>query len=129
QEDTMEEVEHKQQDSNEAVYLSDLEDCFDGEESVEFSPFSLSSSTSQTPEPAIMEEIFHLQKPTSYSSSLEPRLEDFNLSCPSLEEEKGQRNFTISSTSSIREDLQEDSTFGVENQSYGHIKWIRPCLI
>ncbi|KAH9317691.1 hypothetical protein KI387_019460, partial [Taxus chinensis] len=32
QEDTMEEVEHLQQDNNEAVYLSDLEDCFDGEE-------------------------------------------------------------------------------------------------
>ncbi|KAH9296232.1 hypothetical protein KI387_039820, partial [Taxus chinensis] len=32
QEDTMEEVENEQQDSNEAVYLSDLEDCFDGEE-------------------------------------------------------------------------------------------------
>ncbi|KAH9314715.1 hypothetical protein KI387_023342, partial [Taxus chinensis] len=32
QEDTMEEVEHLQQDSHEVVYLSDLEDCFDGEE-------------------------------------------------------------------------------------------------
>ncbi|KAH9324069.1 hypothetical protein KI387_004247, partial [Taxus chinensis] len=32
QEDTMEEVEHLQQDSHEAVYLSDLEDCFDGED-------------------------------------------------------------------------------------------------
>ncbi|KAH9294674.1 hypothetical protein KI387_038262, partial [Taxus chinensis] len=32
QKDTMEEVEHLQQDSHEAVYLSDLEDCFDGEE-------------------------------------------------------------------------------------------------
>ncbi|KAH9297327.1 hypothetical protein KI387_029009, partial [Taxus chinensis] len=32
QENTMEEVEHLQQDNNEAVYLSDLEDCFDGEE-------------------------------------------------------------------------------------------------
>ncbi|KAH9292447.1 hypothetical protein KI387_042372, partial [Taxus chinensis] len=32
QEDTMEEVEHLQQDNNEVVYLSDLEDCFDEEE-------------------------------------------------------------------------------------------------
>ncbi|KAH9311575.1 hypothetical protein KI387_026610, partial [Taxus chinensis] len=32
QEDTMEEVEYLQQDSNKAVYLSDLENCFDGEE-------------------------------------------------------------------------------------------------
>ncbi|KAH9322725.1 hypothetical protein KI387_017364, partial [Taxus chinensis] len=32
QKDTMEEVEHLQQDNNEAEYLSDLEDCFDGEE-------------------------------------------------------------------------------------------------
>ncbi|KAH9328135.1 hypothetical protein KI387_000243, partial [Taxus chinensis] len=34
-EDTMEEVEHLQQDNNEAIYLSDLEDYFDGEEPVE----------------------------------------------------------------------------------------------
>ncbi|KAH9297265.1 hypothetical protein KI387_028947, partial [Taxus chinensis] len=32
QEDTMEEVEHLQQDRHVAVYLSHLEDCFDGEE-------------------------------------------------------------------------------------------------
>ncbi|KAH9325317.1 hypothetical protein KI387_005495, partial [Taxus chinensis] len=32
QENTMGEIEHLQQDSHEAVYLLDLEDCFDGEE-------------------------------------------------------------------------------------------------
>ncbi|KAH9323530.1 hypothetical protein KI387_018169, partial [Taxus chinensis] len=102
QEDTMEEVEHEQRDNNEAVYLSDLEDCFDGEEPVELSPFSLSSSTFQTLEPAAMKESFHLQQPASYSSSLGSRLEDLNLPCSSSEEEKGQKNPTISSTSSIQ---------------------------
>lgn len=115
QEDTMEEVEHLQHDSHEVVYLSDLEDCFDGEEPVEFPPFSLSSSTFQTLESTVIKENIHLQQPASYSSSLEPRLEDFNLSCSSLEEEKGQRNFDISSTPSIQEGLQEESIFGVEN--------------
>ena len=114
QEDTMEEVEHLQQDSHEVVYLSDLEDCFDGEEPVEFPPFSLSSSTFQTQEFAVMKENIHLQQPASYNSSSESRLEDFNLSCSSLEEEKGQRNFTISSTPSIQ-GLQENSILGVEN--------------
>ena len=60
---------------------------------------------------------------------MEPILEDFNLSCPSLEEEKGQKGSTIASTPSTQEGLQENSIFGVENQSYGHIKWIRPCPI
>ncbi|KAH9306931.1 hypothetical protein KI387_011335, partial [Taxus chinensis] len=76
-----------------------------------------------------MKDNIHLQQPSSYSSSLESRLEDFSLSCSSLEKEKGQRNFTIASTPSIQEGLQEDSNFGVENQSYGHIKWIIPCPI
>ncbi|KAH9291037.1 hypothetical protein KI387_044166 [Taxus chinensis] len=111
QENTMGEVEHEQQDSNEAVYLSDLEDCFDEEEPVDFSPFSLSSSTSQTPEPAVMKEDFHLQQLASYSSSLESKLEDLNLPCSSLEEEKGQKNSTISSTPSIQEGLQKKTPF------------------
>ncbi|KAH9330810.1 hypothetical protein KI387_002918, partial [Taxus chinensis] len=50
-----------------------------------------------------MKENIHLQQPASYSSSLEQRLEDFNLSCPSLEEEKGHRGSTIASTPSIQE--------------------------
>ncbi|KAH9292530.1 hypothetical protein KI387_042284, partial [Taxus chinensis] len=125
----MEEVEQEQQDNNEAVYLSVLEDYFDEEEPVEFSPFSLSSSTFQTPEPAAMKESFHLQQPASYNSPLESKLEDSNLPCSSLEKEKGQKGPTISSTSSIQEGLQEDSILGVENHSNGHIKRIRPCPI
>ncbi|KAH9308591.1 hypothetical protein KI387_036502, partial [Taxus chinensis] len=61
--------------------------------------------------------------------SLEPRLEDLNLPCSSLEKEKGQKGSTIASTPSIQEGLQENSILGVKNQNYGHIKWIRPCPI
>ncbi|KAH9312068.1 hypothetical protein KI387_027103, partial [Taxus chinensis] len=62
--------------------------------------------------------------------SLELSLEDLNLPCSSLEEEgKQQKSSTISSTPSTQEGPQEDSIFGVEFQSYGHIKRIRPFPI
>ncbi|KAH9317141.1 hypothetical protein KI387_018910, partial [Taxus chinensis] len=44
-------------------------------------------------------------------------------------EGKEQDNFTISSTPSIQEGLQEESICGVENHINGHIKRIRPCPV
>ncbi|KAH9303822.1 hypothetical protein KI387_008226, partial [Taxus chinensis] len=53
-------------------------------------------------------------------------IEEFHVA---MKEEKGQKSPTIASTSPTQEGLQEDSIFGVENQSYGHIKWIIPFPI
>ncbi|KAH9293141.1 hypothetical protein KI387_041655, partial [Taxus chinensis] len=118
-----------QWDREEFDCLSDLEECLK-EEPTEITTFSSpSSSIFQTQEPIVMEENFHLQQPTSYNSSLESRMEDLNLPCSSFKEEKGKKISTIASKPSIQEVLQEDSIFGMENQSYGHIKRIKTYSI
>ncbi|KAH9326375.1 hypothetical protein KI387_006553, partial [Taxus chinensis] len=56
QEDTMEGIEHMQQENKEVDFLSDFEDCFDGEDPEEITSFYPPSFTFQACEPAAIKE-------------------------------------------------------------------------
>ncbi|KAH9306639.1 hypothetical protein KI387_011043, partial [Taxus chinensis] len=70
--DTMEEVEHLQQDSKEANYLSNLEDCLDGEEPEEITSFFPPSSSFQAHALDAIEDNIQEQQPALHNSPLEP---------------------------------------------------------
>ncbi|KAH9304817.1 hypothetical protein KI387_009221, partial [Taxus chinensis] len=63
------------------------EDCFDGKDPEEITPFSPPLSTFQTHDLAAMKESIQGKQPALHKNHLEPRSEDHNLPCSSQEEE------------------------------------------